>query len=64
MAHSKSKKDKTSSAAPPPDSLELDEDEIELIVRVLERHLRTLPSYLLSMQEEICLIQSILRKLS
>lgn len=44
--------------------IELTEDEIELICRVLSRHRMTLPTYLLSMQEEIGLIDSILEKLS
>ncbi len=62
MAHGKSKKDETRSS--PTAGAALTEEEAELIVRVLERHRITLPSYLLSMQKEIALIDSILSKLS
>ena len=43
--------------------VELTDDEIELIIRVLSRHRTTLPTYLLSMQKEIELIDSIVEKL-
>ncbi len=56
MAQGKSK--------PDDDRVALTQEEIELVVRVLERHRITLPTYLQSMQKEIALIDSILSKLS
>lgn len=63
MAERRSKKDETDAAASAA-RRELTEEEAELVVRVLQRHRVTLPSYLLSMQKEISLIDSILAKLS
>jgi hypothetical protein len=60
----KSKQDSSSGQAAESESdIELTDDEIELIVRVLSRHRTTLPTYLLSMQHEIELIDSIVEKL-
>jgi hypothetical protein len=58
-------KSKTAPTDEPPDSeMELTDEEIELIARVLTRHRTTLPTYLLSMQHEIELLDSILEKLA
>lgn len=62
MAERRPKKDETAAAKAA--RRELTEEEAELVVRVLQRHRVTLPSYLLSMQKEISLIDSILAKLS
>ena len=64
MASGKSKKDKAGPPAAEAEGAGLTGDEAELVVRVLKYHLTTLPSYLLSVQQEIALIESILRKLS
>lgn len=44
--------------------IDLTEEEIELLVRVLKKHRNTLPSYLLSMRDEVRIIGELLEKLT
>ncbi len=45
-------------------AVELTEEEIDLLVRILRKHRRTMPSYLLSMQTEVEIIDRLLEKLA
>lgn len=44
--------------------IELTDEEVELLVRVLMKHRNTLPSYLLSMRDEVRILTALLDKLS
>ena len=64
MATKSGKSKTTAKPAPAPAILEVSDEERELLVRILQRHRSTLPTYLLSMKREIELLDEFLRKLS
>ena len=43
--------------------VDLTDEEVTLLVRVLRKHLNTVPSYLLSMQDEVRVLKALLEKL-
>ena len=64
MAKKSGKSQTAAKPAPTPAILEVSDEERELLVRILQRHRSTLPTYLLSMKREIELLDDLLRKLA